>query len=77
MKDKATLWIQAGIAVVVLAVWAFVQYHILTHAIPDGSRDIVLRAMGILDAALLAVLYFFFGSSRGSARKDELAAESA
>jgi hypothetical protein len=34
-----------------------------------------MRALGILDAATFTVLTFWLGSSRGSARKDEMRAQ--
>jgi hypothetical protein len=38
---------------------------------PNVSPELVGRILGTLDAALLLVLGYYFGSSAGSARKDE------
>jgi hypothetical protein len=44
---------------------------ILTQVIDPAMKDLVLRSMGTLDMALGLVLSYYFGSSLGSARKDE------
>lgn len=75
MKDRSSLFIQALISLVVIGVWGYVQWSVLAHAIPAGSENLVMRALGILDAATFTVLTFWLGSSRGSARKDEMRAQ--
>lgn len=72
MKDLRGFLIQALVSVLVLSVWGYVQWSILQIPIPEGSRDIVMRAMGILDAATVMVLTYWLGTSRSSARKDEI-----
>lgn len=67
--------VQALVSLMVLAVWGYVQWSILKTPIPEGSRDIVMRAMGILDASTIMVLTFWLGTSLSSARKDEAKGE--
>jgi hypothetical protein len=43
---------------------------------PTGAREPLLILIGSLSAAFGAVVAFWFGSSSGSARKDELLAQS-
>lgn len=47
------------------------QTFLLFHGIPVVNHDLILRAMGLLDGALMMVLAFYFGSSASSHRKDE------
>lgn len=75
MKDRLGHLTQFLVSVLVLMVWGYVQYSILTHPIPEGSRDIVMRAMGILDASTVMVLTYWLGTSRSSTRKDEIKVE--
>lgn len=44
----------------------------LTHVIPEGAQMIVGRVLGTLDAALMCVLYYYFGSSAGSSAKNQI-----
>ena len=55
----------------VVIVWGTVQYALFTQAIPEGSHDMIVRMLGTLDAALLTVMTFWFGSSRGSKDKTD------
>lgn len=67
--------VEAIISLAVLALWAYVQLALMRDAIPDGNRDLVLRMLGVLDAAVLTVLTYWLGTSVGSARKTDLLVE--
>jgi hypothetical protein len=69
--QKRVFWLTCLIFVVVIGVEAAVLFL----GVPHGTdQQMVGRILGTLDAALLAALYYTYGSSAGSARKDELAA---
>jgi len=61
----------------VVLVWGAIQYMMFTQAVPEGSHDMIVRMLGTLDASLMAVLYFWFGSSRGSKDKTQAIASMA
>ena len=63
--------VEAAISLAVLALWAYVQLILLRDQIPEMNRDLVLRMLGVLDAAVLTVLTYWLGSSAGSARKTD------
>lgn len=67
--------VEAIISLAVLALWAYVQLALMSDAIPEGNRDLVLRMLGVLDAAVLTVLTYWLGTSVGSARKTDMLAE--
>ena len=67
IKDKTPMILAA----VVCGGYVAVTATILTQVIEASMRDLVLRSMGTLDMALGLVLSYYFGSSLGSARKDE------
>jgi membrane-associated protease RseP (regulator of RpoE activity) len=69
-------YLSALIAVLVVVGWAVISYSLFTAVTELPNKDILLRGMGTLDAALMCVLYFLFGSSRGSQLKDERKANS-
>lgn len=66
-RDSTPAWLTYS----VIAVWAIVQYMLFTQLVPAESRDLIARMLGTLDAALLAVMNFWFGSSRSSREKNE------
>lgn len=70
-RDIEGLIVQATVSFIILMVWAHVQWYILHHPIPEASHDLVLRAMGILDAMATIVASFWLGTSLSSKRKDE------
>ena len=67
-------WTPRVLAALVIA-GAFVgEGWAMTHVVPVGSEMIVGRVLGTLDAALMCVLYYYFGSSSGSAQKNQIMA---
>lgn len=74
--DAGGDWTPRILAVVIVIAWCAVQYTLLTEVIDPSMRELVARVLGTLDAALMAVLYYYFGSSAGSARKTEALAAS-
>ena len=65
-------WTPRMIAGAIVVGWLCVQWFMLGHVIPAENRELVMRALGTLDAALMFVLGYYFGSSRGSDAKTEL-----
>ncbi|WP_109150414.1 hypothetical protein [Azospirillum sp. TSO5] len=60
LNDHAPALIGGG----VLLVWAGVQAYVMSHGLPPGLPEAVAtRVLGMLDAAALGVIYYFFGSS--------------
>jgi hypothetical protein len=59
------------ISTVVLVAWVVIQFYLLTHTIEIEMREIIMRTLGTLDAALGLVLAFYFGSSSSSKLKDQ------
>jgi hypothetical protein len=45
--------------------------YILTYGVPgNGSHDLILMLEGVMTAAQGSIIQYYFGSSRGSAKKD-------
>lgn len=65
--DTTTPRMLAGL---VMGLYIAVQYFLLTSVIEPTMREIVMRSLGTLDAAVGLVLGYYFGSSIGSANKD-------
>ena len=59
------------IALVVFLVWGAVNWKLFNGTINGDMRELVARALGTLDGTLLAVVYYYFGSSSGSKDKTD------
>lgn len=64
-------WTPRIIALVVFIVWGAVNWKLFNGTISGDMRELVARALGTLDATLMAVIYYYFGSSAGSKEKTE------
>lgn len=63
-------WTPRILATVIVGGWLTVQWFLISHVVDDSMREIIARLLGTLDAALMAVLYYYFGSSASSASKN-------
>lgn len=64
-------WTPRLLAGLILSLYIGVQWYILGHVIDQGMREIVMRSLGTLDAAVGLILGYYFGSSLGSHLKDQ------
>jgi len=65
---------QPVLSLVVLLMFAGALGALLWRQMPEGSERLVDTMLGVLFAALMAVIQFWFGSSQGSDRKTEVIA---
>lgn len=63
------------LAAIVVTSWVFIQWHLINNSVPDDMREIIMRVLGTLDAALMMVLAYYFGSSASSKEKDKTLAD--
>lgn len=61
-------WTPSVLGFVILGGWIWLNYFIFTADIPATNKDFIMRTLGTVDAVVMGVVYFFFGSSAGSAR---------
>ena len=65
-------WTPSVLAVVILCAWAWLNFYIFTTDIPAANKDFIMRTLGTVDAVVMGVVYFFFGSSAGSAKMKDI-----
>jgi len=77
MKHETTVVLVLKFLLTAMAVgiWAYVQWYLLHKAVIEVNRDLLMRALGLLDAALLMTLGHWFQSSIGSEQKTRLLAK--
>lgn len=69
-------WTPRILAALIVVGWLVVQSFLLTHVIDTTMRELISRVLGTLDGALMLVLSYYFGSSAGSAEKNQMLANS-
>lgn len=67
-------WAPAIVTAIVLSTFGWVMNLVLTAKIPPGQERLADTMIGILGTLAVASVMYWVGSSRGSARKDELLA---
>lgn len=56
-------WTPKILAAVIVVTWGGVQWYLLRHVIHEDMRELVMRVLGTLDAALMLVLSYYYGAS--------------
>jgi hypothetical protein len=71
-REAATKdWTPRVLALVIICGYAMVQWYIMSHVLAAEMREVVMRSLGVLDAAVGMVLTYYYGSSSSSKTKDE------
>lgn len=65
-------WMPNVLGIGLMASFFTVQFWLLGHDVPAGTRELLTRTLGTLDVSLAMVLSYYFGSSRGSRAKDDI-----
>lgn len=55
---------------IVLALFVAVTIFLLNKEVPKGNEHITINLIGMLEASVIAVVSYYFGSSAGSRAKD-------
>lgn len=74
MKTEKPFWMpdtQGFLAIAILGIVGFVVVLLMFKGVPTESKDILNVALGVLLGSLKDVYSFFFGSSKGSEKKDD------
>jgi hypothetical protein len=70
-----TLWqqiFQYGLGAIIVAGLFLVTYWLIIKDSPPSNKDALLIVLGVLASQFANVIGYFFGSSKGSADKDEM-----
>lgn len=71
MQIETKSWTPTVLSTIIVTSWVIIQFFLLTHTVEIEMREIIMRTLGTLDAALGLVLSFYFGSSASSKQKDD------
>jgi hypothetical protein len=64
-----TDWMKTLTGVTVLFVFTFQAYFLGFHEIPKGNEPVFHILFGIIDTAMVGLIQYYFGSSKGSQDK--------
>lgn len=68
-------WVPSALALALAASFFVLLFLMLTRTIPDANKDAFNILLGMLGGSLATVMTYYFGSSSGSAKKDETLAK--
>lgn len=63
--------IQFLVASTVFIVFAGVVYSLIYVDIPTGNKEALIHVLGIIEGGVIAIVSFYFGSSKGSQKKSD------
>ena len=62
-------------ALTVMSVLFIITNALLFREIPENNKEIVIHLLGIIEGAVMTIVTYEFGSSKGSDKKNELLAK--
>jgi len=70
MFDKIDI-MQFFVGITVMGIFYLLIYALIYREIPEANKDMVNHAIGLVEGAVIMVVGFYYGSSKGSAKKDD------
>lgn len=58
--------------VIILSVFCALVAALILQEMPEGNREIIIHVLGIIEGAVMAIVTYYFGSSKGSHDKQEI-----
>lgn len=56
----------------ILAIFGIMILFLITKELPEANREAVIHVLGIIEGAVMAIVSFYYGSSKGSQKKQEI-----
>jgi hypothetical protein len=69
--------IKFGVALCVMYVFITLVNKLIHEEIPKENREIIIHLIGMVEGVVATLVSFYFGSSKGSQKKDQMLADSA
>lgn len=65
-------WMKTIVGIAIIVVFSSMVFTVTTQEIPKENREIIIHILGIVEGALMAIVTYYFGSSKGSQEKQEM-----
>lgn len=57
---------------IILLIFSVLVYNLITRELPERNREVVVHVLGIIEGAVMAIVTFYYGSSKGSQEKQNI-----
>lgn len=58
--------------IIILFIFSYLVWAIVKRELPEANREIVIHVLGIIEGAVMAIVTYYYGSSKGSQHKQEI-----
>jgi hypothetical protein len=72
-----TDWMKTFVGISMIGVFSFLVYAIIYVPLPDSAKEIIIHVLGIMEGAVIGIVTYYYGSSKGSQQKQEIIADQA
>ncbi len=59
-------------AFTVMGIFFMITNALIYRQIPEGNKEILIHLLGIVEGAVMTIVGYEFGSSKGSQKKDDM-----
>lgn len=60
---------------IILVIFSMLVLSLVTRELPERNREVVVHVLGIIEGAVMAIVTFYYGSSKGSQQKQQIIEE--
>jgi len=62
---------QFMVALTIMFVFVSIVWALISKVIPPENKEALIHVLGIVEGSVTAIVMFYYGSSKGSQKKDE------
>jgi hypothetical protein len=55
----------------IMGIFFILVNALIVREMPEGNREIVIHILGIIEGAVMTIVNFYYGSSKGSQKKND------
>lgn len=67
-----TDWMKTVVGISMIAIFCFLVYAIVYVPLQPSVNDIIIHVLGIMEGAVIGIVSYYYGSSKGSQEKQEI-----
>lgn len=67
-----TDWMKTFVGIAMIMLFGFMVYAIIYVPLPESAKEIIIHVLGIMEGAVMGIVMYYYGSSKGSQDKQEI-----